>query len=417
MPLCVLTDGTLGVVPPAAPGSVPVRWSNTPLNGTTAGTAPVRIPLQTFNGATAFPIAAQGGDAAATGTTRLQGVSVHFTTCEPDLRQCATHDEPSYGCAQTSTGEWFPLGGTLTPRVLYTASGDPEGGELVITGAQCHAQPARAMRTVITLICDPSASDHDLVSARATDPCLYTLRIRSRSACPVCSNRSFVKTQTDCVGNPAVRTTFYDFAFRNGTITRDATCVSSEPNQPDPRPLREMEECPWASLKLGNNFDTNWLIVIVVLVLSLLLVVTAVCALVSRGRIASKYNRLQAQGNIGRGETLPTSIGSGQPRRANAARGHDDDDDIEMARGGDLHPAATRQPAGHHADGAGVLSSAAQPAPEADKVALSGGSPPASKQAAAAERPVDYGAEDGASPSPRDERPSTSPAPSADHAV
>jgi hypothetical protein len=278
------------------------------------------------------------------------------------------------------------------------------------------------MRTVVTLLCDARATTHQLVSSRATDPCLYTLTIRSAGACPLCSNRSFVKTRTDCNdASPATRTTFFDYAFRNGTITRDALCVASGlaiAHDGDPRPEREIEECPWASISLGNGFDTNWLILGVIVLLTLLLIVVSVCALISRSRIATKYERLQG--------TVSSQGAHGGARDDVELRGVASVAAAQPQHDNDIHPAVSRivadrakqqqhqqqQQASAQADAAAVAGRG-----DNDDVALR---PAAGSQAAsgAATLVVDYN-DDGESPSPTDDRKAaaSAPVPADQHAV
>jgi len=229
------------------------------------------------------------GNASTSAQPRIQ-----MTMCSPESSPCvAAGPRPiSFGCIAMEDGTLRQLGDFMAVRNLGVPNRTSPGLNLMISGVPCPSDSTTNLQTNVTLLCDPTVETYEVVSAGIPQACLYNLTVRTRHACPMCTNQSFAWTETPCTGpRPGTKHRVYSYATPSGRVLEQPNCFGGIS-----MPAVEELECPYATLTLDRK--TGPWVAVLALSVVLLILCCGACVLYlysSRKRLQVSYSALSSQ--------------------------------------------------------------------------------------------------------------------------
>ena len=231
-----------------------------------------------------------------TSKDKLTGITGE--TCGLSTTRRHPNPLPTYACVGTSGDSSIVLGASINITMLMDPirALEPIGLRVDIDGSGarksdpevgiCKANPKKRYATTILLYCDPSVESHEYVVGTHTGNCAYNVTLKSQHACPVCTNRSFVRVDSDC-DETGYKTRTYSFGDAYGRVLSSRNCVGG-----DVLPGMKRVKCPY-TVVLSEGYNSAWAAITVVLGLVILLLIFAVYQWMQHRKMYDKYNRLE----------------------------------------------------------------------------------------------------------------------------
>ena len=236
-------------------------------------------------------------------------VSGTVTRTSLEYSLCASVDfesMPAFGIATSlirggleSQKQRFSLGNQLSVSELLASGTDESLGlRINITAQECPENARLPLTSMLTLTCDTETESVVILSAERAAMCIFDIKLKTRLACPLCTNQSFAYVDTECNAAGMKQRHFY-FSDKEGLQVPRQACIEKNIR----RPATTSISCPF-TLDFNHGFTRAWAIVIGVVVIVAALVGVSGYLFYTRRKLYVAYERLATSVGTELGDTV-----------------------------------------------------------------------------------------------------------------